>query len=83
LAADGFFVVGGGEAEVVVQDQPRATFAAGDYFREIALVMGSERTATITATSDLHCYGLSPADFRLIVEGNRRSPGRSCTHSGL
>ena len=68
--ADGFFVVESGEAEVIVQDQPRATFAAGDYFGEIALLMGSERTATITATSDLHCYGLNPADFRLIVEGN-------------
>jgi cAMP-dependent protein kinase regulator len=67
---DGFFVVESGEAEVTVQGQPRATFAAGDYFGETALLMGSDRTATITATSDLHCYGLSPADFRLIVEGN-------------
>ena len=32
--------------------------------------MGSERTATITATSDLHCLALSTADFRDIVEAN-------------
>lgn len=68
--ADGFFVVESGEAEVTVQGQPRAAMTAGDYFGEIALLMGSERTATITATSELQCYGLSPAAFRAIVEGN-------------
>jgi CRP-like cAMP-binding protein len=68
--ADGFFVVESGEADVTVQGQPSATVMAGDHFGEIALLMGSDRTATITATSDLHCYGLSPADFRVVVEGN-------------
>jgi CRP/FNR family transcriptional regulator, cyclic AMP receptor protein len=68
--ADGFFVVESGEADVTVQGQSQATFGAGEYFGEIALLMGSDRTATITATSDLHCYGLSPADFRVVVEGN-------------
>jgi CRP-like cAMP-binding protein len=68
--ADGFFVVESGEADVTVQGQRRSTCGAGDYFGEIALLMGSDRTATITATSDLQCYGLSPADFRVIVEGN-------------
>jgi CRP-like cAMP-binding protein len=68
--ADGFFLVQSGEAEVTVQGEPRATRTAGDYFGEIALLIGSERTATITATSELHCFGLSPADFRAIVEAN-------------
>jgi CRP-like cAMP-binding protein len=68
--ADGFFVVETGEAEVTAQGQPVATMTAGDYFGEIALLMGSERTATITATTALHCYRLSPADFRVLVEGN-------------
>ncbi len=69
-AADGFFVIERGDAEVTVLGESRATMTAGDYFGEIALLMGSERTATITATSDLHCYELSPVDFRTIVEGN-------------
>jgi CRP-like cAMP-binding protein len=43
---------------------------AGDYFGEIALLMGSDRTATVTATSDLHCFALTPWDFRTLVEGN-------------
>lgn len=31
---------------------------------------GSDRTATITATSHLHCYGMTPWDFRPLVESN-------------
>lgn len=67
---DGFFVIDAGEAEVTVDGEPRATMTAGDYFGEIALLMGSDRTATVTATSDLHCFALTPSDFRTLVEGN-------------
>jgi CRP-like cAMP-binding protein len=66
--ADGFFVIDRGEAEVTVAGHARATMAAGDHFGEIALLMGSERTATVTATSDLHCFALTPWDFRTLVE---------------
>ena len=66
----GFFVVESGEADVSVDGQPRGTIGAGDYFGEIALLTGSDRTATITATSDLHCYGMTPWDFRPLVESN-------------
>jgi CRP/FNR family transcriptional regulator, cyclic AMP receptor protein len=66
----GFFIVESGEANVSVDGQQRGTIGAGDYFGEIALLTGSERTATITATSDLHCYGMTPWDFRPLVEGN-------------
>jgi monovalent cation:H+ antiporter-2, CPA2 family len=68
--ADGFFVVESGEAGVTVQGESRGSMGPGDCFGEVALLMGSERTATITATSDLHCYALTPADFGEIVEGN-------------
>lgn len=67
---DGFFVIENGEAEVTVEGHPRATLTAGDYFGEIALLVGSSRTATVTATTDLHCYALTPWDFRTLVEGN-------------
>ena len=68
--ADGFFVIASGQAEVTVQGQPVRTMATGDAFGEIALLMGGERTATITATTQLRCYGIAPADFRPLVEGN-------------
>ena len=67
---DGFFVVDDGHAEVSVAGEPRGTIGSGDCFGEVALLMGSERTATIVATTELHCYALSTADFRDIVEGN-------------
>lgn len=68
--ADGFFVVASGEAAVTIQDGLVATIKPGDYFGEIALLMGGERTATIKATSEMRCYGISPAEFRPLVEGN-------------
>ncbi len=68
--ADAFFVVDAGEGEVSVQGEPRATVGPGDYFGEIALMMGAERTATVTAATDLRCFALTPEDFRTVVEGN-------------
>jgi CRP-like cAMP-binding protein len=67
---DGFFVVEQGQADVNIGGEPRGTMTAGDYFGEIALLMGSNRTATVTATTDLRCYALTPWDFRALVEGN-------------
>ena len=66
----GFFVVESGQAEVTVEGQPRGTIGPGDYFGEIALLTGSDRTATIVATSDMLCYGMTPWDFRPLVESN-------------
>lgn len=68
--ADAFFVVESGEAEVSVQGQPRGTIRPGDHFGEIALMLGSERTAAIRAITDFRCYALTPWDFRALVEGN-------------
>jgi CRP-like cAMP-binding protein len=68
--AGGFFVVESGEAEVTVHGHPLRMLMADDYFGEIALLTGSDHTATITATSELHCYCLTPAGFRTIVESN-------------
>jgi CRP/FNR family transcriptional regulator, cyclic AMP receptor protein len=66
----GFFIVDEGEAEVTVHGEPRGTIKAGDYFGEIALITGSDRTATIVAKTDMRCYGMTPWDFRPLVESN-------------
>ena len=66
----GFFVVEQGQAEVQVEGVTRGTIGAGDYFGEIALLTGSDRTATITAKTDMVCYGMTPWDFRPLVESN-------------
>jgi CRP/FNR family cyclic AMP-dependent transcriptional regulator len=66
----GFFIVEEGAADVSVDGVPRGSIGAGDYFGEIALLTGSDRTATITATSDMVCWGMTPWDFRPLVESN-------------
>lgn len=65
-----FFLIDSGEATVSVGGVPRATLQAGDYFGEIALIDEGTRSATITASSELVCYGLTFWDFRPLVQGN-------------
>ena len=67
----GFFVIEDGEAEVTVRGERRATLKAGDYFGEVALLGENARSATITATSPLHCYGMTFWDFRPLVENSQ------------
>ena len=66
----GFFVIEEGEAEVTVDGQARRTLGPGDYFGEIALLTGSSRTATITAITDMTCWGMTTWDFKPLVETN-------------
>jgi CRP/FNR family cyclic AMP-dependent transcriptional regulator len=69
-AGVGFFIIVAGEARVTVRGDERARLGPGDYFGEIALVMGGERTATVTAETDLTCLALTSWEFRPLVEGN-------------
>ena len=66
----GFFVVDEGEADVTVDGSSVGTVGPGDYFGEIALLTGSDRTATVTARTDMVCYGMTPWDFKPLVESN-------------
>jgi CRP/FNR family cyclic AMP-dependent transcriptional regulator len=66
----GFFVIENGEATVSVRGEERARLGPGDYFGEIALIDDGARSATITAESDLRCYGLTSWEFRPLVESN-------------
>jgi CRP/FNR family transcriptional regulator len=66
----GFFVVESGEADVNVGGEAKGTVGPGDYFGEIALINESPRTATLTARTDMICYGMTPWDFRPLVESN-------------
>jgi CRP/FNR family cyclic AMP-dependent transcriptional regulator len=57
----GFFVIIEWNASV-------AQIGAGDHFGEIALIDEGMRSATITANTDLLCYGMTPWEFRPFVE---------------
>jgi pyruvate,water dikinase len=64
------YVIESGQAEVTVHGQHRATLGPGDHFGEIALIDEGARTATVTATTDLVCQGITAWDFRAVVQHN-------------
>jgi CRP-like cAMP-binding protein len=55
---------------VTIDGRDVRTLGPGDYFGEIALIAETARTATVTAESELKCYGLTPWEFRPLVQTN-------------
>lgn len=68
----GFFVIDEGTATVSVGGDERGKLGPGDYFGEIALIDEGARTATITADTDMTCYGMTFWEFRPFVESDAR-----------
>ncbi|MFN7990007.1 MAG: PEP/pyruvate-binding domain-containing protein [Thermoanaerobaculia bacterium] len=65
-----FFLIESGEATVSRKGVPVGTLGPGDHFGEIALIDGGPRSATVTAATDLVCYGLTFWEFRPLLERN-------------
>jgi pyruvate,water dikinase len=65
-----FFFIESGEATVSSKNTELATLGPGDYFGEVALIDGGPRSATVTAKTDLVCYGITFWEFRPLVEKN-------------
>jgi CRP-like cAMP-binding protein len=68
--AVGFFIIQDGRASVTVGGEQRGSLGPGDYFGEIALIAGSDRTATVKADTELRCLGMTFWEFRPLVESN-------------
>jgi CRP/FNR family transcriptional regulator, cyclic AMP receptor protein len=66
----GFFVIADGEAVVSRGGDEVARIGPGDSFGEIALISDRIRTATVTATTELHTYVMTMWDFRAFVQGD-------------
>ena len=66
----GFFVVAEGHGVVTVGGQKVGEIGPGSYFGEVALLTDRTRTATVTATTDLHCLVMTLWDFRAFVRGD-------------
>ena len=73
-----FFLIDSGEATVSVRGKQRRTLKSGDYFGEIALIDEGARSATVTASTDLVCFGLTFWDFRPLVQGNAAIGWKLC-----
>ena len=65
-----FYVIQSGEVTVTIGGELRATLGPGDYFGEVALIDEGVRIATITASEELTCYGLTLWELRPLVEQN-------------
>jgi CRP/FNR family cyclic AMP-dependent transcriptional regulator len=57
-----------GTAEVSVHGNPKRELQAGDYFGEISLIDGKKRSATVTASSDLHTLAVPHGPFQKLLE---------------
>ena len=68
--AAAFFIIRSGEAAVSSKGEAINTLGPGEHFGEIALIDGGPRSATVVATTDLVCYGLTYWEFRPLVERN-------------
>jgi pyruvate,water dikinase len=65
-----FFLIDAGEAIVSARGEERARLGPGDSFGELAMIDEGARSATITASTELVCWGLTYWDFRPLVEKN-------------
>jgi CRP-like cAMP-binding protein len=66
----GFFIILDGKAAVTIGGKLIQVLGPGDYFGEMALLDGGERTATITADGDLRCATITSWGFKSFVVDN-------------
>src|SRR4030081_1366132 len=65
-----FFILETGAADVTRGGKTIATMRPGDFFGEIALVDGGERTATVTTTVRSRAFVLGTRQFQNVLHQN-------------
>src|SRR5918996_3289194 len=63
----GFFVIEDGNASVSRNDEVVRNLGPGDFFGEVALIDSGSRSATVVATSNLRCRGMTAWEFKPFV----------------
>lgn len=64
----GFFIITDGKAVVSVGDRVLQALGPGDYFGEMALLSGGQRSATVTADTELRCMTMTAWGFKSFVQ---------------
>ena len=70
MSGVGFFVIAEGEATVSRDGTELTTLGPGDYFGELALISERERSATVTAKTQVRALEIPFWDFREFAHGN-------------
>src|SRR4051812_37525301 len=66
----GFFVIEYGDAVVLQGGHETARLGPGDAFGEMALIDSGPRSATVRAESEMRCHGLTPWEFKPLVNAH-------------
>ena len=64
----GFFVIEDGNATVSREGEIVRNLGPGDFFGEIALIDSGPRSATVVASTDLRCRGMTAWEFKPFIE---------------
>jgi CRP/FNR family transcriptional regulator, cyclic AMP receptor protein len=67
-AGDSFFVVAQGQAKVTAKGRTIRRLLPGDYFGEIALLDGGERTATVASETPMTLVEIKRSAFTKLVQ---------------
>lgn len=62
------FVIVDGEAEAEIRDRQVAELGPGDCFGEMSLLAGTNRTATVTATTPMQLLVLDSRSFDALID---------------
>ena len=65
-----FYLIDSGTAAISIGSTEQGELTAGDHFGEIALIDEGTRLATITASTDLVCWGITLWEFQPLVQAN-------------
>ena len=82
MSGVGFFVVAEGEGDVTVGGRQVDTIGPGSYFGEVALISDRDRTATVTATTELRTLVMTFWDFRAFVKSDAEVAWKLLEHVG-
>jgi CRP-like cAMP-binding protein len=63
-----FFAIAAGEASVTVDGREVAVLGPGSFFGEMALLDRGPRSATVTASTQMHLLVLEPRSFTALLE---------------
>ena len=63
-----FMIISAGTAKVEIDGQTVAHLASGDFLGELAVISGTPRTATVTATSAMTVEVLNRREFMLLLD---------------